>query len=106
MAKQTGRIPRTKSIVILVREHFDGYNTYFRARGYVNGKLAEIIEYAYGYGSHGEYEMMKLLSENRHIQPIEKYSHGGTEALHTYANRLKVGTALSDFVEVSAKKRL
>lgn len=67
-----------KVIFIEAVEHRDrDGNTYFSAKGFVDGELKETIQYAYGYGSHYEYEILKKLSEKEHIPTFHRNEKNG-----------------------------
>ena len=60
------------SVSITVRRWFQKTygNTYFSASALVDGKPVEGIDFDYGYGSHGEYQMMKKLIQDGHVKKV------------------------------------
>lgn len=60
------------SVSITVRRWFQKTygNTYFSANALVDGKPIEGIDFEYGYGSHGEYQMMQKLIQDGHVKKV------------------------------------
>ena len=77
------------SVSITVRRWFQKTygNTYFSANALVDGKPVEGIDFEYGYGSHGEYQMMEKLIEDGYVaKPLHGAKTGnafGIPSLYT-----------------------
>ena len=61
-----------KSIRLSARQWFDGFNTYFTCKIFVNGKLITKLPMQYGYGDSFEYASIKWLNENFFSKQLAK----------------------------------
>jgi hypothetical protein len=58
-----------RSVFVEARQWFEksGGNSYFSARIHIDGKLALVLPFQYGYGNQFEYEAVKALWGNGHL---------------------------------------
>lgn len=65
-----------KYILIEAMEWFDKVNgnSYFTAKTYVNGELAEVLPFTYGYGSHSKHCAIESLKNKGIIELGERES--------------------------------
>ena len=71
----------TQSILITGRRWFDKYagNTYFSAKGYVDGAPIAHIPYSYGYGDHYVDMITDELERQGYMPDRKHYENGGAE---------------------------
>jgi len=87
-----------RSVFVEGKTWFDrsGGNSYFSARIHIDGKIALVLPFQYGYGSAFEYEALKALGVNGHLPegveaswPLWRLREVGIDAYSTISEAKK-----------------